>query len=584
MIYLGVKLFFGKGYQNMKKPMNQSTLLYLLNFFTIGLVVLLVAFFITTTLLNDKILAKKDEQHTLNTYAQDFVNASDLLTDNVRAYAASQNTVYYDAYTKEVQVDKNRETSLAAIQEIGITDAEQQLLLEMSQLSNDLVPLEENAMKEVRMGHKDKAIQYVFGKDYSSTLVKIRELQNQFMLQLQTRTQNEVDHLETISYVLQIISLLFSVIVIISQICSIMVTRHRIIQPILTIQKEMMEFSKGNLSTHSDLKADSTELGMLVAAIQSSRETLRSYITDISQKLTEMVKGNMNQRVDLEYIGDFADIKVSLQTILTSLSSTLRNIDLSAEQVNSQSSQIASGAQALAQGATEQAASVEELAATINDVSKQINHTAERVEAAMAEINQSNQEVLLCNDKMREMTDSMGEIRNASFEIGKIIKTIEDIAFQTNILALNAAVEAARAGAAGKGFSVVASEVRNLASKSAEASKQTAQLIENATNAVNKGVSITTDTANVLSNVVESIQKSDHLMEQIAIDASEETEAMSQIDIGISQISSVVQTNSATAEESAAASTEMGRQAALLKNMVDQFILLDEDAIYNQNI
>ena len=557
----------------MKHAMKQSTLLSILNFVTIGLAIIMGIFFVLVMFFNNQVIQKTQVQIQLNHYAQQFIDASENLTESVRGYAATGDKKYYDAYNTEVNVDQNRENSIMLMEEIGITDTEMALIDQMAALSDQLVPLEQDAMKQVQMNQSAKAIQYVYGTEYSNTLTQIHELQSDFLNELETRTQNEINQADRSAIALQIISIIFAICVIISQVFSILITKRRIIQPIHLLKEEMIELSKGNLDAESKLVPDTSELGMLISAMHTTKHALRSYISDIRQKLNGMAQGNMNQTVELDYVGDFAEIKHSLEEILLALNHTLHNIDQSAERVNENAVQVADGAQALAQGSTEQASSVQELAATISDVSQQINQTAVNVDEAMQEINRSSQDVMLCNQKMSEMTEAMNEIRTASQQIANIIKAIEDIAFQTNILALNAAVEAARAGAAGKGFAVVADEVSNLASKSAEASKQTAQLIDNATTAVDKGVVIATETAEALLGVVHSIQKSDGLMSKIYDDTRAQTDAVSQIDIGVGQISTVVQTNSATVEQSAAASAEMGQQANLLKSLVNQFQL-----------
>ena len=293
----------------MKNAMKQSTLLSMLNFITIALAVVLALFFLLVMLLNTQISTKNENQLYLTQYAQQFIDASERLTEKVRAYAASGNETYYNEYNQEVEVDQNRETSVAAMNEIGLTSTESEMIQSMSNLSNELVPLELNAMEEVRNGDTTSALAYVYGVEYCNTLDQIHTLQTQFLDEIHTRTQTEINQLNTRILILEILAIILAIGVVISQVCSFLITRRHVIRPIQVLQDEMLELSKGNLSHNSSLEADSSELGMLVYAIQSTRSTLQQYITDIQEKLTGMAQGNMNQRVDLEYIGDFSQIK-----------------------------------------------------------------------------------------------------------------------------------------------------------------------------------------------------------------------------------------------------------------------------------
>lgn len=335
-----------------------------------------------------------------------------------------------------------------------------------------------------------------------------------------------------------------------------------------------LQMSGGNFDV-SIAYESKDELGELSNSMRTMNENIQAVIGDLDYVLSEMSNGNfaVHTRAEASYVGMFETIKLSLRKMRLNLNEVLNQIDTSSEQVSGSSDQVAAGAQALSQGSTEQAASVEELAATLNDVSNQIQATAENATNAKEHATTAGREINVCNKQMGDMIEAMNEISQKSSEIGKIIKAIEDIAFQTNILALNAAVEAARAGAAGKGFAVVADEVGNLANKSAEASKDTSQLIEGAVRAVENGTSIASKTAELLMTVVDTSEATTKLVDQIANAANEQSVSIAQISEGLDQISSVVQTNSATSEESAATSEELSSQAQVLKSLIQKFQL-----------
>lgn len=351
------------------------------------------------------------------------------------------------------------------------------------------------------------------------------------------------------------------------------ITSLKISKPIKEVSEAANKIAGGDFNVQLQTKA-SGEVGELIDSFKRIGVTLveyKDYIQEIAYILNHIAQGNLCFELKQEYIGEFSKIKDSLFNISDNLSLTIENVKTSSEQIAMAANQVSSGAQALAQGTTEQASSIEEFSATIADISLQIKNTANNAELANKEVVSTSEEVMSSNSQMQEMKLAMNNINEKSAEISKIIKTIEDIAFQTNILALNAAVEAARAGSAGKGFAVVADEVRNLAQKSADAAKNTTMLIEETVQAVERGSKIVDITAQSMTNVVAGSDQVRKFVNDIARTSKEQSDAVSQISIGVDQISSVIQSNSATAEESAAASEELSGQADLLKQNVNQF-------------
>lgn len=347
----------------------------------------------------------------------------------------------------------------------------------------------------------------------------------------------------------------------------------RITTPLRKLAIAADEIASGKLDVEIDIKTND-ETGNVANGMTALVKRLENYILcidEISEVLFNISRGDLIFELKQDYVGAFEKIKLSLEEISNELRSTLSQIAVASDEVSSGSEQVAGGAQALSQGATEQASSIQELSASISEVSDRIKKSAEGAAHAKEIANESSINVQKGNSYMQNMVSAMEEINATSNEIGSIIKSIDDIAFQTNILALNAAVEAARAGSAGKGFAVVADEVRTLASKSAESAKNTSALIEKALLAVQNGMNIAEQTAEVLGNIVEGAEKSAIVIEEISNNALEQADSVSQINIGVNQISSVVQNNSATAEESAAASEELSGQAQMLKDLVGKF-------------
>ena len=363
--------------------------------------------------------------------------------------------------------------------------------------------------------------------------------------------------------------------VILAVILIILLVRRIIGRPVAELNGVAARIAEGELKVEL-AHTSNDEIGELSDNFGRTVTRLREYvdyIDEISEKLREIADGNLDFTLTREYQGEFSKIRESLEMISNSFNDTMGQINVASNQVSEGAGYVSDGAQSLSQGATQQSAAVEQLASHIGEVSDGIQKTALGAKKASQIAQDVGKQILVSNEKMQNMNAAIQKISGKSEEIHNIIKTIEDIAFQTNILALNAAVEAARAGAAGKGFAVVADEVRNLAGKSSDAAKTTTALIDQTVDAVNEGSRAAEETTASMMAVVEQAKEVTDLIDGIAAYSAKQAAAAEEVSRGIEQISEVVQSNLATAEKSASASEELSGQADMLKDLVSHFRL-----------
>lgn len=342
------------------------------------------------------------------------------------------------------------------------------------------------------------------------------------------------------------------------------------LKPVKSIHKAILSMENGDLSYAPDYFGDDI-LGTLCEALAKTNTALKGYVNDISVNLENMANGNFNVRFSADYVGDFSSIKGSIEGIASSMQSVIEGVSTASSQVTIGADSVSETATSLAMGASEQSQTVDELNEIIEHFMTLVSQSVDNADKAKENSNQTGECIENSNASMKELLNSMEQITEMSTQIEKIVKTIDDIAFQTNILALNAAVEAARAGAAGKGFAVVADEVRNLASKSAEAAKGTTVLIQNTTEAVAKGSAIANATAESLDAVTTKSRDVNDLVESISKACDEQRAQISVITDKLGAISDIARKNAATAEESAASSEELSGQARTLDDLMAQF-------------
>ncbi len=410
-----------------------------------------------------------------------------------------------------------------------------------------------------------------------TTLVGLLDQVVERATSLNEEATSAMQHTISTMHILSSVLLALALICMISLVVYVM---SYIVKPILRITDAAKPLQEGRLTFELDYHSKN-ELGTLAQTLEGSVQRISSYVADIDHIMNELSQGNFDVSTSSDYIGDFRTIEEALLRFTDALSAAIGNICQAERRVSGNAEQLSSGAQALAQGATQQASAVEQLYASVDSLSKGSEQNVAAADTAQESARQTREQVTVSSEQMEQMVAAMHDITEASQQIGKIIATIENIAFQTNILALNAAVEAARAGTAGKGFAVVADEVRNLATRSDEAAKATKGLIENSIQAAERGNRIVGDVSESLRRTLELVIQSTSAISAISQAIQAESESLAQVSEGIGQISSVVQTNSASSQESAAVSTELFEQVHLLEAETKKFRLKNGASDYS---
>ncbi|MEE1465066.1 MAG: methyl-accepting chemotaxis protein [Clostridium sp.] len=452
---------------------------------------------------------------------------------------------------------------------------DKEMLSELKTRYEKLVTPREKVLNLLKTEKFDEAMK-IYEKEYNPQAMETRT----FLRQMETTTKEEADAYYQASEassdtMLLVLIALAGITVLFSSAIWYLISKS-ITRPIQELKRSAEELAAGNLHTEISYTAEN-ELGSLAESMRMTIQALREYMSEIEKSMMLIGKGKLNYQTEVEFKGDFIALKRSLDQISVMLSESMMKISNSAEQVSGGAQQISNGAQMLSQGASEQTGSIEELAANINEISETVKRNADDTVTASDLADAVEQEIMDNSTQMEAVTMAIAQIRQTSKDITGIVKEIEDIAFQTNLLSLNAAVEAARAGDAGGGFSVVAEEIRKLATKTTDASKITAQLIQKSTKSVEEGSALIDASEQSLKHIVDGARDVASKIEQISQSNIQQANFIIQIRQSIEQISDIVQGNSATSEESAAASEELAAQAQILRELVSRFELLERD-------
>lgn len=496
---------------------------------------------------------------------------SKILTASVQSYAVTGIQDYYDNYFKELNEDKNRDIAWQGLQDNHLKEDEWATLQQIADMSNGLVPLEEEAMDAVAAGDLQTAQDAVFGTTYEDTVAQISSLTDDCINKIQNRMQRKQSVLNIIMLI-SIFAFTVSFIVIVEQIKKIMqFSRRELLLPIIKVSDLVKNLAQGNFQNETDMREDESEVGIMIASINFMNQNFTKMISEISNVLDKMGNGNYTVSLQEQYVGDFIAIKDSMEKIIEDTRHTLTTIRNSANEIGGGSEQLANAATDLAEGCTTQAAQVSEVSEAVDHMAKIMEEKAKDAADAVSLSTHAGEVLMESNAKMQELEEAISEINHCSDQIRDIIGVIEDIASQTSLLSLNASIEAARAGDAGRGFAVVAEQVKNLAEQSTQAAGETTKLIENTVQAVEKGITISDEAVANMNDVMVSAKEATDKMSEMAETMRRESDSMRSINDSVSKVAEIVDSNSAASEETAAVSEEQTAQVQTMVQMMDQF-------------
>ena len=515
-------------------------------------------------------LANADQLESVM-YLNQYRLGSKTLTSEVQSYAVTGNSVYYDNYYKELDVDKNRDVALAGLRKNDITDEELKVFDQIASFSNNLVPLEVEAMEKVQAGDLQTAMSLVFGEEYETTVQQINALTDECISNIQNRISKKQSMLTTFMYISELLFVASFIYIVLKIAGTINFSKKELLIPIVKVSDQMTELAKGRFDKEMDMYADESEVGKMVEAIAFMKQNFSNMIHEISDVLGQMGSGNYHVEVTQEYVGEFVKIKESLIKIIADMKQVLQTIKDTAAEVDGGSEQLAKAAMDLADGCTVQSTKVAEVADMVKQMATSMEEKAQDAQDTVMISTQAGELLMSGNEKMQELKVAINEISKCSEGISTIIATIEDISSQTNLLSLNASIEAARAGEAGRGFAVVAEQVKKLAEESAQAAGETTVLIEKTVETVEKGIAIADETVKNMEEVMTGAKASTEKMAQMADELREEANNMYTINENVSAVAEIVDNNSATSQETAAVSEEQTAQVATMVQMLAQF-------------
>lgn len=511
------------------------------------------------------------EQLESTMYLNQYRLGSKALTTAVQSYAVTGDRIYYDDYMRELETDKNRDIAWAGLEANDIKDYEWDELKKIASLSNNLVPLEEEAMASVDAGDVASATEFVFGEEYADTIQQINSLTDDVI----TRIQERLDSSKNMLLILQIIcaaAFLAGFIRLALQcLKTIKFSQEELLTPIIKVSDQMALLAEGNLHTDFDLAEDDSEVGNMVAAIRFMKNNMAAIIDEISYILEQMGQGNYVITVNQEYVGEYVKIKDSLNKIVEDMRGTVTTIQAVTSEIDSGAGQLAFAAEDLATACTGQATVVSDLMILLSNLTDSIEYNEKEAEEAVKISNLASSTLIVGAQKMKELRAAMREINQCSEQIIAVISAISDIGDEIDLLSLNASIESARAGEAGKGFAVVAEQVKKLAEASQNAVGQTSELIKRTVESVELGTRISREAAANMEEVQMGAEETTGRMKAIVEKLKLEVESISHINEGINNVAGIVDNNSATSEETAAVSEQQKAQVDSMVDLVSKF-------------